>query len=110
LATGSSPESLAVNPIGSYLYAANVTSQNDVTAFSITPSTGELTAVSGSAVGAGTFPINIVLDPSGLLAYVANEDTADISVYTINSTSGILTPAAGSPFAAGSQPRSIAID
>jgi 6-phosphogluconolactonase (cycloisomerase 2 family) len=65
---------------------------------------------SGSGVGAGTFPINIVLDPSGSFAYVANEDSDDISVYAVDAATGVLTSAAGSPFAAGSQPRSIAID
>ena len=107
LSSGSSPESLAIDPAGSYLYVANVTAKNDVAAYSITPSSGAL-AASGSPVGAGTFPINIVLDPSGLFAYVANEDSDNISVYAVNATTGVLTSAGG--FAAGSQPRSIAID
>jgi 6-phosphogluconolactonase (cycloisomerase 2 family) len=107
LATGSNPESLAIDPAGLHLYAANVTATNEVAAYSITPSSGALTP-SGAAVGAGAFPINIALDPSGSFAYVANEHSADISVYAVNSTTGALTLAG--TFAAGNQPRSIAIE
>ena len=44
IATGSSAESVAVDPAGRYLYVANVTSKNDFSSYSITPSSG---AVSG---------------------------------------------------------------
>jgi len=60
------------------------------------------------AFAAGTFPVSIVLDPSGQFAYVANDNSNDISVYAVNA--GVLTPASHSPFAAGNQPHSIAID
>jgi 6-phosphogluconolactonase len=52
----------------------------------------------------------LVLDPSGLFAYAANDNSSDISVYSVNATSGVLTQISGSPFAAGNEPRSIAID
>jgi 6-phosphogluconolactonase (cycloisomerase 2 family) len=108
MSTGSSPESLAVDPAGRFLYVANVTGANEITSYSITPSSGALTAV--STVGAGTFPLNIVIDPAGQFAYVANENSNDISVYAIDATTGALAQVAGSPFAAGVNPRAVAID
>ena len=108
LATGSSPESLAVDPAGRFLYAANVTGANEVTSYSITPSSGALTVA--STVGSGTFPLNVVIDPAGQFAYVANQNSNDISVYAVNSTTGALTPVPGSPFAAGVNPRAVALD
>jgi len=97
-----------VNPAGSFLYAANVTSKNDITGYAITPTSGVLTV--GAAVGAGTFPLSIVIDPAGQFAYAANDESADISVFSVNATTGALTPVAGSPFAAGTGARSIAVD
>jgi 6-phosphogluconolactonase (cycloisomerase 2 family) len=108
LSTGSSPESLAIDPAGRFLYAANVTGANEVTSFSITPSNGMLTAV--SSVGSGTFPLNIVVDPAGQFAYAANQNSNNVSVYSINATTGALTQVPGSPFAAGVNPRGVALD
>ncbi len=100
---------MAVDPAGSHVYVANVTAANQVTAYSITPNTGALT-VSGSPVAAGTLPVSITLDPSGLFAYVANDNSNDISVYAVDATTGALSQASHSPFAAGNEPRAIAID
>jgi 6-phosphogluconolactonase (cycloisomerase 2 family) len=108
LSTDTSPESLAVDPAGRFLYAANVTAANEVTSYSITPSSGALTPA--SSIGSGTFPLNIVIDPAGQFAYVANENSNDISVYAVNATTGALTQVARSPFAAGVNPRAVAID
>jgi 6-phosphogluconolactonase len=66
--------------------------------------------LSGSPIAAGGFPISIVLDPSGLFAYVANDSSNDISVYAVEPTTGVMTAVSHSPFAAGNEPRSIAID
>jgi len=63
-----------------------------------------------STVGAGTFPLSVVIDPAGQFAYVANENSNDVSVYSIDATTGALTAVGGSPFAAGGGSRSITID
>ncbi len=84
------------------------TAANDLTSYAITPASGALTAI--STVGTGTFPLGVVIDPSGAFAYVANENSADVSVYALNATTGALTQVGGSPFAAGAGARSIAID
>jgi 6-phosphogluconolactonase len=106
LALGTQAESVAVDPAGKFLLVS--TSGNELLSYTITPASGALTAV--STVGTGTFPLNVVINPQGTFAYVANENSADISVYAINATTGALTQVAGSPFAAGDLPRSIAID
>jgi len=105
-ALGSQAESVAVDPAGKFLLVS--TSANELSSLAITPASGALTAV--STVGTGTFPLNVVINPQGTFAFVANENSADISVYAINATTGALTQVAGSPFAAGDIPRSIAID
>ncbi len=105
LSTSSSPEAVTVDPAGRYLYAANVIAANELSSFSITPSTGELTRA--SSVGVGTFPLSVAIDPSGQFAYVANEDSDNVSVLSIDSVTGALTSVGA--FAAGSQPRSVAI-
>jgi 6-phosphogluconolactonase len=105
-ALGSQAESVAVDPAGKFLLVS--TSANELSSLAITPANGALTAV--STVGTGTFPLDVVINPQGTLAFVANENSADISVYAINTTTGALTQVAGSPFAAGDVPRSIAID
>jgi 6-phosphogluconolactonase (cycloisomerase 2 family) len=77
--------------------------------YSITPSSGAL-VVSGTPVAAGLFPIGLVLDPSGQLAYAANDSSGDVSAYAVDATTGALIPVSHSPFAAGSEPRAVAID
>jgi YVTN family beta-propeller protein len=106
LALGTQAESVAVDPAGKFLLVS--TSANELLSYTITPASGALTAV--STVGTGTFPLDVVINPQGTFAYVANENSADISVYAINATTGALAQVAESPFAAGDVPRSIAID
>jgi 6-phosphogluconolactonase (cycloisomerase 2 family) len=84
-----------------------VTSKNEIAAYTITPSTGALTF--GTAVGAGTFPLSVVVDPLGQFVYAANDTTGDVSVYTVDATTGALTAVARSPFLSGGGARSIAI-
>jgi 6-phosphogluconolactonase (cycloisomerase 2 family) len=106
ISQSSQAESVAVDPTGKFLLVS--TSGNELSSYAITPASGALTAV--STVGTGTFPVNVVINPQGTFAYVANANSADISVYAINATTGALTQVAGSPFGAGDVARSIAID
>jgi 6-phosphogluconolactonase (cycloisomerase 2 family) len=105
LKTSSNTEAVAVDPAGTFLFAANAV--NDLTSYGISSASGELTLV--STVASGTFPSNVVIDPAGTFAYVANQRSDNVSVYAINATTGALTEVSGSPFATGVNPRSIAI-
>jgi hypothetical protein len=93
---------------GQFAYVANFNS-NNVSAYTIDPSTGALTAIAGSPFTAGSFPRSVAVDPSGKFAYVLNEG-GNVSGYTINPSTGALTTIVGSPFTTGGDPRSMAVD
>jgi len=95
----------AVTPSAKFAYVANQSS-NSLSAYTINPATGALTA--GIEVAAGTMPYSVTVDPSGRFAYVANRDSSDVSVYTINQSTGALT--AGTTVAAGLWPTSVTVD
>jgi 6-phosphogluconolactonase (cycloisomerase 2 family) len=94
-----SPNGLAIEPSGRFLYVTNDNSQA-ISAFSIDNSTGVLTPLSGTPVATGLYPGGPYLHPTGKFLYVTNGGDGTISGYTINSTSGALTLISGSPFAA----------
>src|SRR6516225_7083650 len=90
-----------------FVYVANANS-NNVSGYTLNPTTGALTPISGSPFAAGSGPFSVAVDPTGKFAYVANETSNNVSGYTINPTTGALTAIAGSPFVAGSVPASVA--
>jgi 6-phosphogluconolactonase (cycloisomerase 2 family) len=90
LAAGTKPSSVTVDPLSKFAYVANSTS-NNVSEFTISSTTGALTAISGSPVGAGKGPAAVRVDPSGKFVFVGNATSYDVSGYTVNSTTGALT-------------------
>ena len=97
-----------MDPAGNFVYAANVTSSNDVAVYAIAPSSGALTL--SSTTVAGSFPLAVTVDPSGKFVYAANQNSGNVSVFTADAATGALAAVAGSPFPAGSGARSIVID
>lgn len=90
-----------VTPPARLAYVVNYSGHN-VSVFSVNPSTGALTAISGSPFAAGgVYPISIAVDPSGRYAYVANSNSYDISSFTVDAATGALTTAVGSPYTTG---------
>ena len=87
IAAGTEPVSVAVDPSGKFVYAANSAS-NDISVYTINVTTGALT--SAGTVAAGTRPISVAVDPTGKFTYVANSDSNDISIYAIDGTTGAL--------------------
>jgi DNA-binding beta-propeller fold protein YncE len=94
---------VTVHPSGKFAYVTNAGS-NNISGYTINPSTGALTAIAGSPFAAGFSPISVAVDPNGKFAYVANWEGNNVSGYTINPNTGALTAIAGSPFAAGTRP------
>jgi len=90
-----------------FAYVANQNS-DDVSAYSIDPGTGALTAVAGSPFAAGNSPFAVAVSPSGKFAYAANHNTNNVSAYTINAGTGALTLIQN--FAAGVGPRFVTAD
>jgi 6-phosphogluconolactonase len=93
-----------------YAYVANA---GTLSAYSINPSTGGLTASVGSPLVLPTsWPFGgisqIATDPSGQFLYLL--DYSGVYAYAIDRNTGALTAVAGSPFEARSIPTSLAFD
>jgi len=97
-AAGNEPFAVSVDPLGKFLYTANLVS-NDVSGFSIDTNTGKLSPVPGSPFAAGTSPARAVVDTLGLYLYVPESFDNTVRAYSINQN-GSLTAVPGSPFAA----------
>jgi 6-phosphogluconolactonase len=87
-----------------------VTSQGDsaIESFTLSTSTGALTAVSGAGVATGTAPFAMVFTPAGDAAFVSNTGSNNISGYTVNGN-GALT-AGSTTSSGGASPMGMAID
>lgn len=94
---GIQPQSIAINPAGTFAYVAN---EGDfllpgyVSMYSINSSTGALTPLSPPTVTAGFGTGYITINPAGTFAYAVNfEDSivGSISTYSIDPSTGILT-------------------
>src|SRR5882757_1163192 len=82
---GVNPYGLAIHANGTYLYAANSTS-NSIAVFTI-DSSGTLAKVVGSPIADGyTDPIAMIFDPSGKYLYVANQVSNNVAAYSIDSS------------------------
>lgn len=91
-----------------YLYVASNES-NTVSTFSIDPTNGVLTGISGSSVSTNS-PVSLAADPSGKFLYVANLSSNSISIYSINAATGVLSPIQNNPFSTDTNPKRIFID
>jgi hypothetical protein len=85
---------------------ANFGSDN-VSAFTIDPRTGALTAV-GVPVISGANPSSLAVEPTGRFAYVTNRNSSSVSVFAINPNTGAL--AAGLPVDTVTGPISVTVD
>jgi 6-phosphogluconolactonase (cycloisomerase 2 family) len=117
LITGAGPDGVTVSRNGKFVYVATglTGSNNDIYGYTINPTTGELTIITGSpflsAVNGEKLSITVV--PNRDFVYVTNDDVTitngQVCGYTINSGSGVLTEMTTS-FDAESTPSSIAVD
>ena len=107
---GGNPLSLALvgGAGGLFLYSANPDATNpSISGFSIDPTSGALTPLSGSPF---PLPVShyIATDQTGAYLYVTSG--ASVVGYGIDATTGALTPLPGFPVAAGANAYSISID
>ena len=85
---GINPNGLAIDPSGTFLYAAN-SGSNSISIFSI-GSSGTLQEVQNSPLNVGfSVPVSLLLDAKGQFLYVANQGSNNVAVYSINATSGL---------------------
>jgi trimeric autotransporter adhesin len=88
-----SPESMIIDHTGTYLYAINYgsgTTPGTISAYSIDPTTGNLTPLSTASYPTGSGPAFAALDPTGTYIYVPNSVDNTISAYSIGA-GGALT-------------------
>jgi DNA-binding beta-propeller fold protein YncE len=91
---GQAPNSIAIDPGGQFLYAANVGSFN-VSGYGINATTGAITPIAGSPFSTGDNPEGLVVNSSGKFLYVANNAFTNgviggvISGYAIDANRGV---------------------
>jgi 6-phosphogluconolactonase len=89
--TTSSPVSLVIHPNGKFLYVANFAT-NNVSAFTIDPSSGVPTLITGAPFAAGTHPVFAVIDSAGNFLYVLNQtSSSNITELPISQDTGALS-------------------
>ncbi len=120
-------DSVTVDPSGKFVYVVSSgdvwdTDFGSVVTYTINPTTGALTSITGGIIGTGIngtpgFFNSVAVDPSGKFAYAADGGAfpqgsfgglSSVSMYTINSTTGVLTSIG--MIAGGSGPDSVAVD
>jgi 6-phosphogluconolactonase (cycloisomerase 2 family) len=112
-ATGNAPQYMALVPVTfvsntEFLYTANVQDKT-ISAFIIDPTSGTLTAISGSPYHGATSLGGLAVTPSStspgnFFLYAADPQAKTVIAFTINGTTGALSPVSGSPFPAGKAP------
>lgn len=105
---GTGPIAMAMAPGGAFLFVLNQGS-NNISAFTVDPTTGNLGTVSGSPFATPASPRSINISPNGNFLYVANPTLGTVSAFSVDSH-GVLTPVAGSPFAAGTSPMFVMVE
>jgi 6-phosphogluconolactonase len=89
--SGASPQGIAVDPTGKYLYVTNF-ADDTVSSFSINAATGALTPIQAGATAVdtgGAGPVDVKVDPSNQFVYVVNQTDGSISTFT--TSAGVLT-------------------
>ena len=105
IAAGTSPDAVAIDPVGKFAYVPNFGS-NNLSMYTINATTGAL--ASTGTIAAGTAPLSVAVGAAGKFAYVANFGSNDLSMYTIDATTGALTSIG--TIAAGTGPNSAVVD
>lgn len=96
-ATGTSPNFMALDGAGRFLYTAN-TQDDTISALAINPTTGTLAPVRGSPYRVPSIG-GLTVEASGQYLYAASGN--DVAGFAIDPCRGALTPLAGSPFTTG---------
>jgi 6-phosphogluconolactonase len=98
------PTAVIVDPAGRFVYAVAPGSSSAIWCFAITPTNGQLVAVTNSPfslTGGGLFAL---IDPIGHFFYIGSQAANGIEGYTYDSSNGTPTLMTGSPFTTGTAP------
>jgi 6-phosphogluconolactonase (cycloisomerase 2 family) len=111
LITESGPVSIAVDPSGRFAYVVNYDSAS-ISGYLVNASSGALATIDlngalvGTAMGAGSSPTSVTVDPSGKFVYVTQIN--GVNAYVIDAATGVLINASFA--AAGTDPRSVIVE
>jgi len=110
LGSGSVADMAMVN--GQFLYQPFVpTSGTSVLqGYSVSTSTGALSAIGGSPFATNSVADSIVADPKTRFLFAGESEKSTVDVFQINATTGALTLAPGSPYTLDFVPLSVAVD
>jgi 6-phosphogluconolactonase len=97
---------ILAEPRDKFVYVADGVS--GIYAYSFDYLTGKLAPVPGGFFSAGTTPIALAIDPSGLFVFVVNHDSQNVTSFSINTNTGALTLLGSTP--AGVSPADLAVD
>ena len=106
--TGDNPWAVAVTPKGNAAYVASLGVQgsvNDLTRYTIDPTSGSLTRRDSICLGGE--PASLAIDPEGRFLYAARQqvdNNQNLFVFAIDSASGALTPTSSTLTSNGSGP------
>ncbi len=95
---GSGPSAIAIDPSGRFLYAVTPGSSNSIWCFAITPTNGQLVAVTGSPFSLAAGGQFALFDPIGGFFYIGSNSTKGLEGYTYNPSTGAPKVISGSPF------------
>lgn len=99
------------NPSAFYVYQVGGTTDNLVHMYTMSATTGLLTATTPATIATDNGPYHITTDPWNRFAYVVNIGTSyDINMYTINSATGVLTATSPATVATGTKPYGVVVD
>jgi 6-phosphogluconolactonase (cycloisomerase 2 family) len=82
---------------GKFAYTANY-SDGTINGWTINPTNGQLSVISGTPLVDGTNPAAVSLSPNGKFAFSAANSGQKIYAFTIDQSTGVLKAVAGSPF------------
>lgn len=100
----SAPTALTLDPFGKFIYATAPGSSASIWCFTITPTNGQLVAVTNAPFSLAAGGLFALIDPSGNYLYSGTETGNGIAGYTYNSSTGAPTVISGSPFSTGTPP------
>lgn len=112
--TGGIPFGITIDPSGKFAYvpsnSAGAGMGFGVSEYTIDPVTGVLSPTPAIAVGAGSGPTSVAVDPSSKFAYVVNRQDNTVSMFTIDSSTGNLTANTPASIATGQEPFDVVVD
>ncbi|MGD0793464.1 MAG: beta-propeller fold lactonase family protein [Terriglobales bacterium] len=107
--TGTGPTALTIDPSGRFVYAVTPGSSFSIWCFAITPTNGQLVAITSSPFSLAAGGLFALIDPSGNHFYIGSPTANGVEGYTYNPSTGAPTVIAGSPFSTGTAPGKMVI-